>query len=194
MFMKEMQHRKDALSVMFRLRNLQHRLKTLTPDMLPHGFETIDLKGHFFDMVGFRSPDGVVYIADCLSSKETLDKYQIGFIYDISAYLDTLEKVKIMDGRIFIPSHAAVTEDIVDLAQYNIDKVNEIAELIAELCTEPLCFEILLKKLFDHYSLVMNFQQYALVGSTVKSYLTYLKEMGKLEAYFEGNTLLWKKV
>ena len=166
----------------------------LTPDVLPQGFEIIELKGHFFDMVGFRSPDGVVYLADCLSSKETLDKYQIGFIYDVAAYLDTLEKLKSMEGRIFVPAHAAATENITELAQYNIDKVNEIADLITELCAEPICFEALLKKLFDHYSLVMNFQQYALVGSTVKSYLTYLKDMGKIEAYFEDNMLFWKKI
>ena len=60
--------------------------KELTPACLPEGFELIDLSGHFFDMVGFRTPDDVVYLADCLSSRETLDKYQIGFIYDVAAY------------------------------------------------------------------------------------------------------------
>lgn len=54
----------------------------------------IDLPGHFFDMVGFRTPDDIVFLADCLFSKETLDKYQINFIYDVGAYLKTLETVK----------------------------------------------------------------------------------------------------
>ena len=40
----------------------------------------------------------------------------------------------------------------------------------------------------------MNFEQYALVGSTVKSYLTWLKEKGRVEAIFENNLLLWKAV
>ena len=48
--------------------------KELTPACLPEGFELIDLSGHFFDMAGFRTPDDVVYLADCLSSRETLDK------------------------------------------------------------------------------------------------------------------------
>ena len=61
----------------------------LTPDRLPTGFEMIPLPGHFFDMVGFRTPDDTVYLADCLSSQETLEKYQIGFIYDVAAYLET---------------------------------------------------------------------------------------------------------
>lgn len=61
----------------------------LAADKLPKGFETIKLPGHFFDMVGFRTPDDVVFLADCLSSREILDKYQIGFIYDVAAYLET---------------------------------------------------------------------------------------------------------
>ena len=68
--------------------------------------DLLSLPGHFFDMVGFRSEDGVVYLADCLSSKETLEKYQIGVIYDVGAYLDTLEQVKQLSATWFVPAHA----------------------------------------------------------------------------------------
>ena len=165
----------------------------LTADVLPEGFEIIPLPGHFFDMVGFRTPDDVVYLADCLSSKETLEKYRIGFIYDVAAYIDTLEKVKNMEAKMFVPAHAAATQSIAELAQYNIDKVNEIADKIAQFCQEPINFETLLQKLFDEYGLTMNFEQYALVGSTVRSYLTYLKEAGRIKAEFENNMLLWSQ-
>ena len=167
--------------------------KELTPDVLPEGFELLQLPGHFFHMVGFRSPDDVVYLADCLSSRETLDKYQIGFVYDVAAYLDTLEKVKTMQAAAFVPAHAEVTEDIAPLAQYNIDKVLEIADHMVELCAEPVIFEELLKKLFDDYGLTLTFEQYVLVGSTVKSYLAWLKDTGRLTALFEDNRLLWRR-
>ena len=106
----------------------------LTKETLPEGFELIPLPGHFFDMAGFRTPDDTVYLADCLSSRETLDKYQIGFIYDVAAYLNTLEKVKTLKARLFVPAHSEAAEDITELAQYNIDKVNEIADKIVSLC------------------------------------------------------------
>ena len=166
----------------------------LTAACLPEGFEWLPLPGHFFDMVGFRTPDDVVYLADCLSSRETLDKYQIGFLYDVAAYLDTLEKVKTMQAAAFVPAHAQVTEDIAPLAQYNIDKVHEIADHMVELCAEPVMFEELLKKLFDDYGLTLTFEQYVLVGSTVKSYLAWLKDTGHLTALFEDNRLLWRRV
>ena len=172
----------------------ESNVELLTKDVLPQGFEIIELPGHFFNMVGFRTLDDVVYLADCLSSKATLEKYKIGFVYDVKAYLQTLEMVKTLKGKLFIPSHADITEDIAELAQYNINTVNEIAEKIVEICSAPKCFEDILKILFDEYSLTMTFEQYALVGSTVKSYLSYLKDTGKLNIQFSDNKLLWYKV
>jgi len=166
----------------------------LTNAVLQPGFQIINLPGHFFDMVGFRNADNVVYLADCLSSKETLEKYQISFVYDVAAYINTLEMVKNLEAKFFVPAHAEATEDIAPLAQFNIDKVREIAEKIIEICREKLCFEQILQKLFTEYDLAMNFEQYVLVGSTVRSYLSWLKDTGRVSATFENNMLLWERI
>lgn len=166
----------------------------LTAENVPGGMEIIPLPGHFFDMVGYRTGDDVVYLADCLSSRETLEKYQISFIYDVAAHLETLEKVKAMEARLFVPAHAAATEDIEALAQENMDKVNEIAGRILELCRQPMMFESILQRLFQTYRLTMDFEQYVLVGSTVRSYLSWLKETGHLEAIFDDGCLLWHRI
>ena len=168
---------------------------SLMEGSLPANLRLLHLPGQFFDMVGFHhTGDDVIYLADCLSSKETLDKYQIGFIYDVAAYLETLEMVKTLKAKLFIPAHAEPAEDIRELAQYNIDKVMEISDKIEEICTEPLNFERILQRLFQTYQLKMDFQQYVLVGSTVRSYLSWMKESGRLEAFFENQMLLWKAI
>ncbi len=172
----------------------ESRAEYLTPELLPEGFEMIPLPGHFFDMVGFRTPDDIVYLADCLSGRETLEKYRIGFIYDVGAYLKTLEKVKSLEARLFIPAHAEATENISELAQYNIDLVHEIADGIAACCREPRCFESVLQEMFRRYSLAMNFEQYVLVGSTVRSYLSWLRDMGRVAPAFEDGMLLWQSI
>ena len=182
-------------------RDLRHKFlmaqesaaEELTEEALPEGFSILPLPGHFFDMAGFRTPDGVVYLADCLSSRETLDKYQIGFIYDVAAYLKTLEMVKGLSARMFVPAHAEAAEDIAPLAQYNIDKVWEIAEQIDRLCRQPRTFEGILQKLFGAYNLTMSFEQYVLVGSTVRSYLSWMKDTGRLTCRFEDNFMLWER-
>lgn len=166
----------------------------LTPEHLPAGFELIPLPGHFFDMIGLRTPDDVVFLADCLSSQATLDKYQISYVYDVAAYLDTLEHVKEMQATLFVPAHADATEDIAPLAQYNIDKVNEIAGHILDFCAAPHTFEEVLQHLFTSYDLAMTFEQYALVGSTVRNYLSWLLDSERLSATFTDNRLLWQRV
>lgn len=183
-------------------RDLRHKFlmaqpsdaQDLTQEVLPDGFQIIPLPGHFFDMVGFRTPDDVVYLADCLSSRETLDKYQIGFIYDIAAYLKTLDMVKTMQARMFVPAHANAADEIASLAQYNIDKVMEIADKIVDICTQPLCFESILQRLFSDYGLVMTYEQYVLIGSTVRSYLAWLKDTGRISGLYENNMLLWQRI
>lgn len=165
----------------------------LTPEHLPAGFELIPLPGHFFDMIGLRTPDDVVFLADCLSSQATLDKYQISYVYDVAAYLDTLERVKEMHAALFVPAHADATEDIAPLAQYNIDKVNEIAGHILDFCAAPHTFEEVLQHLFTSYDLAMTFEQYALVGSTVRNYLSWLLDSERLSATFTDNRLLWQR-
>ena len=164
----------------------------LTEEVLPEDMRMIPLPGHSFDMTGFRTGDDIVYLADCLSGEETLQKYQISFLTDVKAYLDTLEKVKQMKAALFIPAHADAAEDITALAQANIDKVHEIAEQITLLCSEPVSFENLLRGLFERYDLQMTFEQHALVGSTVRSYLTYLTGERRLHSLIDDNQLLWE--
>ena len=166
----------------------------LTPEHLPAGFELIPLPGHFFDMIGLRTPDDVVFLADCLSSQATLDKYQISYVYDVAAYLDTLERVKEMQAALFVPAHAEATDNIAPLAQYNIDKVNEIAGHILDFCAAPHTFEEVLQHLFTSYDLAITFEQYSLVGSTVRNYLSWLLDSERLSATFTDNRLLWQRV
>ena len=156
--------------------------------------EIIPLPGHFLDMVGFRTPDGTVFLADCISSRTTLEKYAITFIYDVEAYLKTLDSVEAMKASMFVPAHAEASTDVKELVQLNRAKVYEVADRLLTVCKEPLIFEDILKQVFDGYGLAMNFEQYVLVGSTVRSYLSWLKDQEKLAAQFDGNRLLWSAV
>ncbi|MBQ1311907.1 MAG: MBL fold metallo-hydrolase [Blautia sp.] len=159
---------------------------------LPEGMEMIPLPGHSWDMAGFRTSENIVYLADALSSRETLEKYQITFLVDVQACLDTLEAVRNMKADLFIPAHAEPTEDIAPLAELNIKKIHEIGDIILEICSRPSSFETILKELFNRFQLTMTFEQHALVGSTTRSYLTWLTDQGKLQPYFDDNTLIWR--
>lgn len=169
------------------------RALPLTEETLPEGFKILPLPGHSFDMIGVLTPDGTAYIADSVSSKETLDKYGVGYIWDVAASLKTLETLNEIPAKIFVPSHADATGDISDLANYNVEKIREAGERIAQICETPSSFETILKKIFESYNLTMTLQQHALVGSAVRSYLTWLINENRITAAIEDNTLVFKK-
>lgn len=166
----------------------------VTDKDFPKEVEVIPLPGHFFDMVGYRTPDGTVFVADCVSSKATLDKYAVSVIYDVEAYLKTLDMISEMEGTVFVPSHAEPCESMRELASYNREKVLEIADLLLDICKSAQTFEMVLKQVFEHYSLIMTFQQHVLVGSTIRSYLAWLKDQEKMEIVIEDNLLKYVTV
>lgn len=163
-------------------------------DKLPKGLEYFILKGHFFDMVGIKTSDDVYFLADSLFSEETITKYHLFFIYDVKEYLNTLELLKTLNGKLYIPSHCEATDNISSLIDVNKNKVNEIIEKVYNLCEEEITFEEILKRIFDEYQLNMNANQYVLIGSTVKSYLSYLYDEGRIIYEFKDNKMFWKKL
>ena len=167
--------------------------ESLSESVLPDGVRMIDLPGHSFSMVGFLSEDKTFYCADAICSKSALDKYGICYIYDVAAYLETLEKLKGFDASIFVPSHAEVTDDISPIADYNRDKVMETADLILSLSKDGAVFDDILKGVFDFYSLRMTSEQYVLVSSTVRSFLTYLRKKGLMSAEAAGNRMVYQR-
>jgi len=168
----------------------------LSDPRFPKELEIIPLPGHFFDMIGIRTPDDVVYLADCICSKETLEKYHLGFLYDVGASLNTLDMLENLEGALFLPAHAPALDKagLLELVQINRDKINEIAQRVLSLCDSPVGFEDILQGIFRSYGLQMNFEQYFLIGSTLRAYLTWHKEAGRLEAEFLDNRMLWKRV
>lgn len=171
----------------------QESKTTAIENNLPDGLEYFSLKGHFFDMIGIKTSDDVYFLGDSLFSEETINKYHIFFIYDVEEYLNTLDYLEALSGKIFIPSHVEATSDINNLIEINRNKIKEILNNIYDICKIEICFEDILKAIFDKYSLVLNLEQYVLVGSTIKSYLSYLYDEGKLSYIFKDNKMFWKQ-
>ena len=166
-------------------------VKDISDSGFPRQFQVIELPGHFFHMIGIRTPDDVVFLADCLSSPESIDKYKVAFIYDVEKYLETLTMLEKLEAKKFVPAHAQAAENLAPLITLNRQAVLNIADKLLDICKTPANFEGILKEIFSVYELTMNFEQYVLVGSTIRSYLSWLKDGGKLAVVFEDNSLLW---
>lgn len=167
-------------------------VKDFSSPEFPKEVDIIPLPGHFFDMVGFRTPDNTVFLADCVSSRTTLEKYGVTFIYDVGAYLETLTTVEKLKADIFVPSHAAPCNDISELAEINRQKVYEVEEAIKTICDTPKTIDDIISEIFRRFNLTMTIEQYVLVGSTVRSYLSWMKDRGVIDFATDNCALVWK--
>ncbi len=154
--------------------------------------EILELPGHSFDMIGFLTADGNAFIGDCVSSAQTLEKYGIGYLWDPESSLKTLEYIKTLNAVKYIPAHADVTDDITELADINIKAINSVKENLLSICSGHITFDDILKRVFDLYGLSMNAQQYVLIGSTIRSYLSSMYDSGTLTYEFIDNKMYWK--
>ncbi len=159
-----------------------------------NGLSFINLRGHFFDMIGVITEDKVAFLADSLFSEEIINKYHIFFIYDVKLYLETLEQLKILEADIYLPSHCEPMKEIQSLVNINKMKIEEIINAILEFCQTQKTFEDILKHIFDRYSLKLDANQYVLVGSTIKSYLSYMVEQELITYNFSENKMFWNKI
>lgn len=158
---------------------------------LPEGLEYFTLKGHFIDMIGIKTSDNIYFLGDSIFSEETINKYHIFFIYDVEKYLQTLDFLETLNGTFYIPSHVKPLTDLKELIKLNKNKIIEICNAILNACQNPITTEEIIKKIFDTYNLEININQYALLGSTIKSYLTYLNNQNRVEYFFKDNLLYW---
>lgn len=157
------------------------------------GLRALRLGGHYFAQVGFLS-DGVLFAGDAVFGEASIAKHPIIFVYDVAAFLASLDRIAASGARVVVPSHGSPTEDIPALIAVNRVSVGRTADAVISACAEASTTEAILRVVAEAFSVQLDWAQYALVGSTVRSYLVYLRELGKIEATFEDGALLWRRV
>ncbi|MGN0468723.1 MAG: MBL fold metallo-hydrolase [Acutalibacteraceae bacterium] len=166
--------------------------KILTKAVLPDGFETAPLPGHNFNMIAIKTPDDVWFIGDSILMKETFDEYKIPFFLNINKSIETIKKLSELKGKVFVPSHVPASEDISELAAFNIQRIEQLKEYFFESC-KGLSVEELIEKADNDLSLRLNPDKYAKVSLTVKSYLQSLLEDGRITADIERSRLVYRQ-
>ncbi|HBE78742.1 MAG TPA: MBL fold metallo-hydrolase [Firmicutes bacterium] len=157
-------------------------------------WQFIPLAGHFFDQIGVLTGEKVFYMGDSIFGEAILEKYKIPYIYNVNAFKNSLETIKTIDAKYYVPSHGEVQTTIGALAEINIQKANDIEEKLMETIHEKKTFEDILQEMSIQYGIQLNFGQYALVGNTVRSFLSYLYNEGKAKYDFKDNKMYWQRL
>lgn len=161
---------------------------------MPAGLEYTYLNGHCMQMLGIKTDDGVWFMGDCVSRAEILEKYHITVMFDVAAELRTLDKIADLRGNLFIPSHTEALTSLAGIIAVNRAHINEICDLLCALCATPLTSDGILKAVFEHFNMRHTPQQHALIGYTVRSYLSYLVDTNRLTSQIEDGMLTYSAV
>lgn len=153
----------------------------------------VGLPGHFFQMAGFITADRVAYLGDAMVGEQILEKYKIPYIYDVAQYKLTIEKIKHLDAEYFVLSHGEEEGNITRIADRNLEKVYEVEGLILEAASKKATFEEILKETCTKLGISLDIAQYALIGNTVRSFLSYLSNQHKVRYEFIDNKMYWEK-
>jgi Zn-dependent hydrolases, including glyoxylases len=172
------------------------------PCDLPFGLPGLDLKaiplpGHYVGQVGYLTPDRVFFAADAAASPEILAKHRYYYVYDVAAHLATLDMIGGLDVDWIVPSHCEPVREAGPLVAANKVTILEIGERILGLLgrdgSEPATPEALVFGLADDLGLELNHTQYALLTSTVHSYIAWHADAGRVVTRIEKNRLYVEK-
>lgn len=164
---------------------------------LERGLSAFPLPGHFFGMFGVLTADRVAFLADSLFGETVLDKYGIPFIYNVSAWKETLSLLSSLDADIFVPSHGPVLRgkaELESLVARNRDRVAAVeSRVLSAVADRGLAgFDDILSLTATAFGIRLDMAQYALVGNTIRSFLTDLYQQGKIAPDFADNRIHWK--
>jgi glyoxylase-like metal-dependent hydrolase (beta-lactamase superfamily II) len=155
--------------------------------------EAVPLPGHFIDMIGIRTPDGVFFIADSLFASHIIDKYHLMVTMDVRASLQTLDVLESSCDAFYVPCHAEPSDDIVPLVKKNRDNLFAIGDEVLDICSEPSSREDILSKIITRYNLALSPTQYVLDLATISAHIAFLSDEKKIEYVVSEGRLLWKK-
>lgn len=160
-------------------------------DEIPNGIEWFHLPGHHWGMIGIKTKDDVYFVADTLGSIDLVERAHILLIYDVKGYLDSLNFVESLDGKMVVPSHSEETTNIKPVVEFNRNTMYEIMNVLLDyLHDEHNCTECT-SHIFDYYNLRISYNKYMLILSTVRSYLSYLSNNKRIKNYFKDNRLVF---
>ncbi|MBQ9520631.1 MAG: MBL fold metallo-hydrolase [Acholeplasmatales bacterium] len=160
-------------------------------DEIPEGVEFFHLPGHHYGMIGIRTSDDVYFVADTLGSIDLVERAHILLIYDVKGYLESLDFVKSLEGKIVVPSHSEVSTHITPVVEYNRSNIYDIIDILLDyLKEEHNCTECT-SYIFDYFKLKITYNKYMLILSTIRSYLSYLSNSKRIRNYFKDNRLVF---
>lgn len=155
-------------------------------------FSFMELSGHSFSDIVIKCGD-IWFIGDIVFNEEAVLKYHVPFIFNVGNYLKSLEKLRNLDGSLFIPSHGPIIANVNEVVDFNIKVIKDIVKLILDFCDVYHTTEEIFDYILSFYKISNDYNQSVLVASTIRSFLSYLVDESMLKIEFLNNRLCYLK-
>ncbi|MGL5642768.1 MAG: MBL fold metallo-hydrolase, partial [Paraclostridium sp.] len=159
--------------------------------------EVVDLKGHTIGSIGILTKDKVFYLGDALIGEELLSKFELLFLFDIEAYLKSLNTIKNLDFDYCVLGHCKKPldrSDALKLVEQHEQCVEKYLMQIRDIVKQPSTLEFILKTILNDNELSYNYKEYHFFKSTLVGMMSYLIKLGEIDCYLkDGDALYYTK-
>ena len=162
----------------------------------PFQVEVISLPGHALNQVGVAVGE-ILFCADAVFPRETLQKHKVIFCVDLDETLATLERLPDMPYACFAPGHGpayAHGEETTRICAANRERLEEVREQVYEALEKPRETSDLVQHVSDRLGLqIKTATAYFLTRTTILAALSSLERAGKAATVMEENRLQWRQ-
>ncbi|MHA1208555.1 MAG: hypothetical protein ACTSSA_03580 [Candidatus Freyarchaeota archaeon] len=151
--------------------------------------EIVSLPGHSPQQIGVIA-EGVMFCADSVFPTDVLEKHGILFLHNLGDFRKSLEKLPGTSRDHFLPSHGELTnrKELGRMVQANLSSTERVEEIILESLDSPQPVDRLIAMVLNRHGMrIESYSDYHMFSPTIKAYLTYLQEAGRIEFRVEGN-------
>lgn len=156
--------------------------------------EIIKLRGHSEGSIGILTKDKILFVGDLFIGNHILNKFDLLLMYDIKAYLESINKVKNIDFEYMVLGHAkeVIEKNKIDtIIKSHIEAVYKYLNQVRDLLKFPITIDNILKEIINNNKLTCNYKEYYFFRSTIVSMISYLSDLKEIDYNLEQGEVLY---
>ncbi|KMZ43629.1 MULTISPECIES: MBL fold metallo-hydrolase [Bacillales] len=157
-------------------------------------FKIVSLPGHSPGMVGFITPDHVLYCGDALFGHKTLNKQELLLFNDLKAARRSFKKLSMMKLNAYVLYHGGPYKTVTGLINRHLTLMKDTSAFLeAWIHEQPSTLEQVVQKVMKKYEFQDDLHRYGLATSIIRSYLKELQQENRIVAKVDNGLLLFSK-
>lgn len=155
-------------------------------------FQAVSLPGHAAWQMGYITPDGAVYLGDCLLGPDEVHRQKLVYMLNWRTALETMKETEVFAGRPCMLSHYGVYRDIKNVVEVNIRAFEEALGVVRGLAAAEFSLDEMVKKTVGSMGItVKSLLKTRLMERVIRSMVEYMTETGELRIRIRDGLIVY---